>query len=100
MLVAPELVYLETASVLRGLASAGKLDPARAETALAALVQLPLHRASHRDLLRRCWELRGNLTPYDASYIALAELLEVAMVTGDARLAGATGARCRIDLQR
>ena len=97
-LAAPQLIDLETASVVRRQLHAGFLDARRAELALADLVDLPLHRASHRPLLARCWELRGNVTVYDAAYVALAELLDVVLVTADARLARAPGLRCQLDL--
>jgi predicted nucleic acid-binding protein len=99
-LAAPELVDLEVASVLRRQLSAKKLDVRRALLALHDLVDLPLRRAPHRPLLRRCWELRANLTIYDAAYVALAEALETPLLTADARLAAAAGSRCRIELLR
>jgi len=97
-LAAPELIDLETTSVIRRLLLAGHVDARRAELALTDLVELPLRRASHRPLLARCWELRQNATIYDAAYVALAELLDVMLVTADSRLANAPGLRCRIDL--
>jgi predicted nucleic acid-binding protein len=98
VVVAPELIDLETTSVIRRQLQAGRLDDRRAELALADLVELPLRRAPHRPLLARCWELRENVTVYDAAYVALAELLDVTLLTGDARLAGAPGLRCPVDL--
>ena len=97
-LVAPEIVDLETASVIRRGLSAGHLDDRRARQALSDLVELPLRRAPHRHLLARCWELRDNVTIYGAAYVALAELLEVVLLTADARLASAPGTRCRFVL--
>ena len=97
-LVAPELIDLETVSVIRRLLHAGQLHTHRAGHALTDLVELPLRRASHRPLLARCWELRENVTVYDAAYIALAELLEVPVLTADTRLANAPGARCQFEL--
>jgi predicted nucleic acid-binding protein len=97
-LVAPELIDLETTSVIRRLLQAGRLDARRAGLALTDLVELPLRRASHRPLLARCWELTQNVTVYDAAYVSLAELLDVALLTADARLPGAPGLRCEIDL--
>ena len=99
-LAAPELIDLETASVIRRGLLAGRLDNRRARLALTDLVELPLHRAPHRPLLPRCWELRDNLTVYDAAYVALAELLGAVLVTADARLAGAPGVRCEVELIR
>lgn len=99
-LAAPELVDLEVLSALCGLTRSGQVLPRRADLALADLVGIPLHRAPHRRLLARCWELRDNLTSYDASYVALAEALDTTLLTGDRRLANATGPRCRIELMR
>jgi predicted nucleic acid-binding protein len=79
---------------------AGVIDGRRASLALADLATLPLQRAPHRPLLARCWELRGNLTIYDAAYVALAEVLKVSLLTGDKRLAGSTGPRCHIEVLR
>ena len=99
-MTAPELVDLEVISVWRRQLRAGAVDARRAALALADLAALPLRRAAHRPLLARCWELRDNLTCYDASYVALAEALDVTLVTGDGRLARAPGPRCRIEVLR
>jgi predicted nucleic acid-binding protein len=96
----PELVSLEVTSVWRRRIREGAMDARRAALALADLTALPLRRAPHQTLLARCWELRDNLTIYDASYIALAEALEVSLPTGDRRLARATGRRCHIEVLR
>lgn len=97
-LAAPELIDLEVASVWRHQLRAGQLEPRRAALALVDLAELPLRRVGHLPLLRRCWELRHNLTPYDAGYVALAELLDAVLVTGDGPLARAPGLRCRVEL--
>lgn len=97
-LAAPELVDLETTSVVRGLLRAGRLASDRAELALTDLLDLPLRRTAHRPLLARCWELRDNLTVYDASYVALAERLDAVLLTAVRRLAGAPGLRCTVDV--
>ena len=99
-LTAPELVDLEVISVWRRQVRAGAVDARRAALALADLAALPLRRAAHRPLLARCWELRDNLTVYDASYVALAEALDVTLLTGDGRLSRAAGPRCRIEVLR
>jgi predicted nucleic acid-binding protein len=99
-LAAPGLVDLEVASVWRRQIRAGAMDARRAALALADLAALPLRRAPHRALLARCWELRDNLTIYNASYVALAEALEVSLLTGDGRLVRATGPRCHIEALR
>jgi predicted nucleic acid-binding protein len=77
---------------------AGLIDSRRSQLALADLSAIPLQRASHRPLLARCWELRDSLTIYDASYVALAEALNVLLLTGDRRLASAPGPRCQIEM--
>jgi predicted nucleic acid-binding protein len=92
-LVAPEIIDLEVVSVWRRTLT----DERRAMLALADLGEMPLRRAPHLPLLARCWELRHNLTPYDASYVALAEALEVPLLTADRRLARATGIHCQIE---
>ena len=100
VLAAPELVDLEVASVLRRQNLAGAIDVRRAGLALADLAALPLQRAPHLPLLPRCWELRDNLTVYDAAYVALAEALEAMLITGDRHLARANGPRCDIEVLR
>lgn len=99
-LLAPEVVDLEVASVIRTAWNKGALDDERAGLALDDLVALPIRRVSHRKLLSRIWELRGNVTPYDAAYVALAEVLECPLVTADAKLSNAPGARCEFDVLR
>ena len=97
-LAAPALIDLEVASVWRGLARGGHLDPRRVRLALEDLQELPLQRVEHTSLLWRCWELRDNLTIYDAAYVALAEALQAPLLTGDRRLARSTGPRCTIEV--
>ena len=97
-LTAPELVDLEVTSVWRRQVRDGAMDARRAALALADLTALPVRRAPHRALLARCWELRDNLTVYDASYAALAEALDVTLLTGDRRLARAPGLRCHVEI--
>jgi predicted nucleic acid-binding protein len=97
-LAAPELIDLEVASVLRRQAHAGTVNDRRARLALDDLLEIPLQRAPHRPLLARCWELRESLTIYDAAYVALAEALDVSLLTGDHRLARAHGPRCAVEI--
>jgi predicted nucleic acid-binding protein len=99
-LAAPELIDLEVVSVLRRQLSVGKLDTRRARLALDDLLELPVQRVPYRALLRRCWELRDNLSVYDAAYVALAETLDVPLVTADARLAKAPGVTCTVEVLR
>ncbi len=97
-LLAPELIDLEVASAWRRAARAGRLGERRTQQALADLAALPLSRAPHAPLMERIWELRDNLTPYDAAYVALAEALEASLLTADRRLAQAPGLRCEVRL--
>jgi predicted nucleic acid-binding protein len=99
-LAAPELVDLEVASVLRRQLRTGAVDQRRAALALTDLTALPLRRAPHGVLVSRCWELRDNLTIYDAAYVALAEMLPADLLTGDTRLANAPKIRCLIEVMR
>jgi predicted nucleic acid-binding protein len=99
-LAAPELIELEVASGLRRLTSAGQVPERRRSLALADLMDLAIHRAPHLPLLGRCWELRANLTIYDAAYIALAEAMEVVLLTADERLARCSGPLCTIEVLR
>jgi len=97
-LTAPQLLDLEVASVLRRQTMGGVIDARRADLALADLNSIPLQRAPHQPLLARAWELCENLTIYDATYVSLAEALQVRLLTGDKRLARAPGPRCHIEV--
>ena len=99
-LAAPELIDLEVVSVWRRQTAAGSMLPRRADLALQDLRAIPIIRSPHAPLLGRCWELRDNLSVYDASYAALAELLGVDLVTADRGLARAPRLRCRVELMR
>ena len=99
-LVAPHLIDLEVTSAWRRLAGAGDLDARRVHLALEDLRSLRMERVPHLPLVARCWELRYNLTVYDAAYVALAELLDVTLVTAAARLATASAPRCEVDVIR
>lgn len=83
----PHLAVIETASVLRTWARLGEVSEERAVAALEDLRDLPARRWPGETLLGRIWELRGNVTAYDASYIALAEILNADFLTTDRRLA-------------
>ena len=95
---APHLLDLEVAQVLRRYALAGELDSARGLEALEDLADLQLTRYPHDLLLPRIWELRRNLTAYDAAYVALAEALVAPLVTRDAALASVRAHHARVEL--
>jgi predicted nucleic acid-binding protein len=95
---APHLIDVEVAQVVRRYAANRDIDAERGRQALDDLAYLPLRRYRHDLLLQRIWELRNNLTAYDAAYVALAEALDCPLLTTDRRLAAAAGHRARIDL--
>jgi predicted nucleic acid-binding protein len=95
---APHLLDVEVAQVIRRYAANGEIDSERGRTALADLADFPLHRYPHDFLLPRIWDLRNNLTAYDAVYVALAEALDAPLLTCDRRLAAAAGHHARIEL--
>jgi predicted nucleic acid-binding protein len=97
-LAAPELIDLEVVSAWRRAARSRRLSRWRADRALAALAALPLVRASHAELMPRVWELRGNLSVYDAAYVALAEALGARLLTADRAMAAAPRLRCEVEL--
>ena len=97
-MLAPQLVDLEVVSVLRRLVLRRDFPPSLAAASVRHLAELDITRVAHAPLLERCWELRENLTPYDAAYVALAEMVEAPLLTTDRRLAGASGVRCHIEV--
>ncbi len=98
---APDLVDVETVSVLRRRWLAGDLTARRFRDAIDDLLALPLVRVPTGPLMPRAYELRANATPYDAAYVALAEGLACTLVTADVRLARAPRIRCAVEvLQR
>ncbi len=93
-LVAPDLVDVETVSVLRKRWLARTISDERLRTAVADLERLDLERVPTLRMVRRAFELRANVTAYDATYLALAEALGCELLTADRRLAGAPATRC------
>ncbi len=90
-LAAPDLVDVETVAVLRKRWLAGSISDERFATAVSDLGDIDLDRYPVLRFMRRAWELRANVTPYDAAYIALAEVLNCELWTADQRLAKAPG---------
>ena len=95
---APHLLDLEVAQVLRRYARARELDAARGRQALEDLADLPLVRYPHDLFLSRIWELRNNVTAYDAAYLALAEALDAPLLTRDTALGRSSAHRARIEV--
>lgn len=95
---APHLLSVEVAQVLRRYVHAGVLEPLTAGAALGDLADLDVARYDHEPLLPRMWELRENLTAYDAAYVALAEVLDAPLLTLDERLLRAPGHRAVIEV--
>ncbi len=97
-LAAPHLIDVETAHALRRCARFGEIDHRDGRKAMDDLADLPIRRYPHEILLPRVWDLRHNLTAYDAVYVALAEALDAPLVTRDRRLAGTAGHSAEIEL--
>ncbi len=95
---APHLIDIEVAHALRRHVSNGAMDGERGLAALSDFSDFPLRRYPHAHLLPRIWELRNNLTAYDAAYVALAETLDAPLLTRDRRLASAAGHHARVEL--
>jgi predicted nucleic acid-binding protein len=95
---APHLVDVEVLSGLRGLAMGGKVADDAVQAAMADFMALELVRHVHQPLRPRIWELRHNATAYDATYLALAEALEVPLVTTDRALARVPDVRVDVEL--
>jgi len=95
---APHLLDVEVTQALRRYVAAGAVTVSRAEEALQDLLDLRIRRYPHVLFLLRVWELRDNLTAYDALYVALAEALDATLVTCDAKIAPAPGHRARVEV--
>ena len=95
-LAGPELVLAETSNILRRLELAGEVSRLEATSACRDLLRLDLALFPFAPFAERIWELRGNLTAYDAWYAALAEALHCPLITLDEKLGRATGPACEI----
>lgn len=95
-LVCPHLADSEVVHALRSQVLRGAVDPSAAGRALDVWARLGIERVGVSGLIGRVWQLRENLSAYDATYVAVAEALEVPLVTADGRLARAPGPRCTI----
>ena len=95
-LAAPELVLVEASNILRRLERADEISSLEANISHGDLLQLDMELVPFAPFAKRVWELRNNLTSYDAWYVALAETLACPLATLDTRLVRAPGPECRI----
>jgi predicted nucleic acid-binding protein len=95
---APHVVDVEVMSVIRRNFFLGRLDRSAADQAIDELRDWPGERFGHRGLLERAWQLRDNVTGWDAMYVVLAEALEATLLTTDARLGRVRGLNCAIEV--
>lgn len=98
--VTPYLADSEVVHALRSRVRRGEVEEHAAKRAIGVWGRLGLQRVGVSGLLDRIWELRGNLSAYDATYVAVAETLDAPLVTADGRLARAPGPRCTITVVR
>lgn len=98
--ICPHLVDVEVVHALRGQVLRGDLEEPVAAQAVAVWARLGIEREGVSGLLGRVWELRENLSGYDATYVALAEAVEAPLVTADGRLGRAPGPRCTVTVVR
>ena len=97
-MVAPHVLDLEVTSAWRRLAPRVRSTTGGRRSRSTICVTLRIERVPHAPLLARCWELRSTLTVYDAAYVALAEVVDAVLLTGDQKLARAPGPRCAIEV--
>lgn len=95
---APAHLVVEVISAVRGKLLGGKVALARSEEAIAALADIEVDVVEPFQNVDRVWQLRDNVTPYDAAYLTAAEQLDCALVTGDSRLTRVPGVRCEVRL--
>ena len=95
-MISPELVLAEASNILRRLELSGRLSRLEATGAHRSLVRLDLELFPFAPFADRVWALRGNLTSYDAWYVAMAEALDCPLVTLDRKLRRASGPKCEI----
>jgi predicted nucleic acid-binding protein len=99
-LACPHLADAEVVDALRAQVLRGGVAAADAERAVRAWARLGMYRVPVVGMLERIWELRENLSAYDATYVVVAEALDTPLLTADARLARAPGPTCPITVVR
>ena len=97
-LYAPALLPFECSNVIRRHELSGLISADQSAQAHADLLELPIELCPYEAVAQRVWQLRENLTSYDATYVALAEALDAPLITVDRRLCGAPGITCRIEV--
>lgn len=95
---APHLIDAEVAHAVRGMSLGGLVTPDQGQRMIGHWSRFGVVRFAMHPLLARVWELRANLTAYDAMYVALAEELRCRLVTADARVGRATGPTCEVSV--
>jgi predicted nucleic acid-binding protein len=95
---APHMLDVEVAHALRRCALHGEIDERQGRDSVGDLAAMAIKRHGHQALLERMWQLRHNLTAYDAAYLALAERLDAPLLTRDAALASVAGHHARVVL--
>ena len=98
LVAVPDLARIEALSTIRRLTLRDELTVERADVAVRDLAEFEVDVYPTDLAIDRAWELRANVTPYDACYVALAEALDAVLLTLDARLAAAPGPRCRVEV--
>ena len=96
VLHAPALVHFETANIIRRTELAGLVGVDQAAQAHADLLDLSMTQWPYEVIAERAWQLRYNLTSYDASYVTVAELIEAPLVTLDLRISRVPQLRCPV----
>lgn len=97
---APEHLQVEVTSAVRGRWLAGKITASRADGAVRTLGRLTISVARWDEIADRVWELRHEVTPYDAAYLATAEMRDCPLVTSDGKLLGCRSRRCDVRVIR
>jgi len=97
-LVAPHLLPLEVANIIRRTEARQRIEASEAAAAFDDLRRLDVDLVPFEPIADRAWDLRSNLTVYDACYVATAELVGGRLVTLDQKLAGAPGLRCAVEV--
>ena len=98
LVAGPDLLRVETISVVRRHVRLGGLTEEQGAASVEDLLDFPIRVFPTAPLLRRVWELRTNLTSYDACYVALAEAIDAPLLTADRRLANAPAHRCTVEV--